>query len=43
MKKQRKQSQLKEENSPERTNNKTDLYILLDPKFKKELIKILRN
>ena len=41
MKKLRKNSQLKElENSPERTNNDTDLCILTNTKFKKEIVKI---
>ena len=44
MKKQRNYSQLKEqEKSPERTNNKIDLASLPDPKFKKEVIKILKE
>ena len=44
MKKQRNQSQLKEqEKSPERTNNETDLSSLLDHKFKMEVIKILKE
>lgn len=29
--------------SSERTNNETDLTSLLDPKFKKEVIKMLKN
>ena len=44
MKKLRNHSQLKEqENFPERTNNETDLSSLLDPEFKKEIIKILKE
>ena len=44
MKKQRNYSQLKEqEKSPERTNNETDLSSLPDPKFKKEVIKMLKE
>ena len=39
MKRKRIYSQLKEqENSPERTNNETDLTSLLDLEFKKEVI-----
>ena len=42
MKKQRNRSQLQEqEKSPERTSNETDLSSLPDPKFKKEVVKIL--
>ena len=41
MKKQRNFFQLEEQNSPERTNNETDLSSLLDLKFKKEVIKML--
>ena len=37
-------SQLKEqENSPEGTNNETDLCSLTDTKFKKEIMKILKE
>ena len=44
MKKQRNYSQLEEqEKSPERTNNETDLTRLLDHKFKKEIIKMLKE
>ena len=43
MKKQRNFFQLEEQNSPERTNNETDLSSLLDLKFKKEVIKILKE
>ena len=44
MKKFRKHSQLKEqENSPEGANNKIDLYSLTDTKFKKEIVKILKE
>ena len=43
MKKHRNYSQLKLRKSPERTNNETDLYRLLDPQFKKEVIKILKE
>ena len=44
MKKQRKYSQLKEQDkSPERTNNETDHTSLLNPEFKKEVIKILKE
>ena len=44
MKKQRNYSQLKEqEKSPKRTNNETDLSSLLDPEFKKEVIKMLKE
>ena len=43
MKKQRNFSQLEEQNSPERTNNETDLSSLLDLKFKKEVIKMLNE
>ena len=40
--KQRNYSQLKEqENSPERINNETELSNTPDPKFNKEVIKIL--
>ena len=44
MKKQRNCSQLKgQEKSPERRNNETGLSSLLDPKFKKEVIKMLKE
>ena len=44
MKKQRNHSQLiDQENSPERTNNETDLFSLIDTKFKKEIMKILKD
>ena len=44
MKKQRNHSQLKDqENSPERTNNKTDLFNLIDIEFKKEIMKTLKK
>ena len=44
MKKQRNHSQLKDqENSPERINNETNLSSLLDPEFKKEVIKTLKE
>ena len=44
MKKQRNHSQLKDqENSPERTNNETDLFSLIDTNFKKEIMKILKE
>ena len=43
MKKQRNFSQLEEQNSPERTSNETDLSSLLDLKFKKEVIKMLKE
>ena len=44
MKKLRNHSQLKdEENSPEGTNNETDLCIRTDTKFKKEILKILKE
>ena len=44
MKKQKDHSQLKDqENSPERTNNETDISSLPDPKFKKEVMKILKE
>ena len=42
--KQKNHSQLKDqENSPERTNNETDLFSLIDTEFKKEIIKILKE
>ena len=44
MKKQRNHSQLKDqENSPEGTNNETDLFSLIDTEFKKEVMKILKQ
>ena len=44
MKKERNHSQLKDpENSPEGTNNETDLFSLIDTEFKKELMKILKE
>ena len=44
MKKQRNHSQLKDqENFPERINNETDLFSLLDTDFKKEIMKILKE
>ena len=44
MKKERNYFQLKEqEKSPERTTNETDLSSLPDPKFKKEVIKMLKE
>ena len=44
VKKQRNYFQLKDrENSPERTNNATDLFSLIDTKFKKEIMKILKE
>ena len=44
MKKQRNYSQLKEqEKSPDRTNKEIDLFSLLDPELKKEVIKILKE
>ena len=44
MKKLRNHSQLKEqENSPEAANNETDLCSLTDTKFKKEIVKILKE
>ena len=44
MKNQRNDSQLKDqENSPERTNNETDICSLSDPRFKKEVMKILKG
>ena len=43
MKKLRNHSQLKEqENSPEAANNETDLWILRDTEFKREMLKELR-
>ena len=44
MKKQRQHPQLKDqENSPERTNNETDLFNLINTEDKKELMKILKK
>ena len=44
MKKLRNHSQLKEqENSPEAANNETDLFSLIDIKFKKGIVKILKK
>ena len=44
MKKLRNHFQLKEqENSPEGANNETDLCSLIDTKFKKEIVKILKE
>ena len=44
IKKQRNLSQFKDqENSPEETNNETDLFTLIDPEFKKEVMKILKE
>ena len=44
MKKQRNHSQLKDqENSPEGTNNETDLFSLIDTEFKNEVMKILKE
>ena len=44
MKKQTNYTQLKQqEKPPERTNNETDLTSLLDPEFKKEVIKMLKE
>ena len=44
MKKQRKHSQLKDqEDSPEETNNDIDLFSLKDTKFKKEVMKIWKE
>ena len=44
MKKQRKDFQSKaQDKSPERTNNETDRISLLDPKLKKEVIKMLKE
>ena len=44
MKTLRNHSQLKEEeNSPEGANNETDLCSLIDTKFKKEIVKILKE
>ena len=44
MKNERNHSQIKDqENSPERTNNETDLFSLIDTEFKKEILKILKE
>ena len=44
MKKHRDHSQLKqEENCPEEVNNETDLWSLRDSKFKKEIMKMLKE
>ena len=44
MKKQRNHFQSKDqENSPERTNNDTDFFRLIDTDFKKEIMKILKE
>ena len=43
MKKHRNHSQLKEQNSTEGANNKTDLCSLTDTEFKKEVMKILKE
>ena len=44
MKKQRNHSQLKDqENSLERTNNEANLFSLIEIKFKKEIMKILKE
>ena len=44
MKNQRNHSQLKDQgNSPEGTNNETDLFSLTDTEFKKEVMKILNK
>ena len=43
IKKLRNQSQLKEQNSPEEANNERDLCSLTDIKFKKEVIKIVKE
>ena len=44
MKKQRQLSQSKDqENSPERTNNETDLFNLINTEGKKEIMKILKK
>ena len=44
MKEQRNHSQLKDqENSPERTNNETDLFGLINTDFQKEIMKILKE
>ena len=32
-----------QENSPERINNETDIFSLIDTKFKKEIMKILKE
>ena len=43
MKKLKNHSRLKEQNSPEAANNVTDLCSLTDMKFKKEIVKILKE
>ena len=43
MKKLRNHFQLKEQNSPERANNETDLCGLTDIEFKKGIVKILKE
>ena len=43
MKKHRNHAQLKEQNSTKGTNNETDLCSLTDTKFKKEVMKILKE
>ena len=44
MRKQRNHSQLKyQKKSPERINNKTDLFSLIGNKFKKEIMKIMKE
>ena len=43
MKKLRNNSQLKVQNSPERANKETDHYSVTDTKFKKEILKILKE
>lgn len=44
MKKQRNHSQLKDQaNSPEGTNNETDLCILTVTEFKKEIVELLKE
>ena len=41
MKRQKNYSQLKQEKSPEKTNNETDLTSLLDPELKNVAVKML--
>ena len=44
MKKQRNHSKFKDQvNSPERTNNKIEHFSLIDTRFKKEIMKILKE
>lgn len=44
MKKEKTHSKLKDqENSPEKTNDETNLFNLIYPDFKKEIIKILKE